>query len=362
MEENIKRVFGAFSVEGAPVHADPIKTGHINTTFRIRTDEGGSYILQQINTDVFPDPEAVIDNKVRVAAHIKEKRTHFSPAELERRTLRFFRTRSGGYLHRDDAGGCWNLLNYIEDSRVYLRSPNAKVAREAGRAIGRFLKDTEDLDPASLSVTIPGFHSMALRYAQFDKAVSSGSEERKQEAGDLIERALGLRSEMQTLERRISEGRIPPRVTHNDTKISNVLFSENDEALCMIDLDTVMPGVVHFDFGDAVRTICNKGDEDERDIANVGFDTGYFEAFVKGFLGDSGIVLAPSEMECLAFSSQVMTFIVGLRMLTDYLNDDIYFDTAYETHNLVRARSQFRLADLIGERLGEMEQIVSRNR
>lgn len=362
MEENIKRVFEAFDVEGAPVRSDPIKTGHINQTFLIRTDKGGSYVLQQINSRVFPDPEAVIGNKVRVAGHIAAKRAHLPPGEFCRKVLRFFETRSGGYLHRDKEGGCWNLLNYIEDSRVFLKTPNSRIAHEAGRAIATFLKDTEDLDPSTLNVTIPRFHSMALRYSQFDAAAASGTAERKREAAGLIERALELRSEMQSLERRINEGRIPARVTHNDTKISNVLFAEDDEALCMIDLDTVMPGVVHFDFGDAVRTICNKGDEDEKDIANVGFDIGYFEAFVEGFFGDSGIVLTPAEVEGLAFSSQVMTFIVGLRMLTDYLNNDIYFDTAYETHNLVRARSQFRLAYLIGERLGEMEGIVSRFR
>ncbi|HUF03143.1 MAG TPA: aminoglycoside phosphotransferase family protein [Aridibacter sp.] len=360
MEEHIKRAFESFEIEGAPIQADPIKTGHINQTYLIRTDLGGLYILQQINSRVFLDPEAVIENKVRVAAHIAGKRGHLPPEEFGRRVLRFFDKRSGGYLHRDDAGDWWNLLNYIEDSRVYLKTPNAKVAREAGKAIGIFLRDTEDLDPDSLNVTIPRFHSMALRYAQFDEAVASGSDERKREAEELIEGAFALRSEMQSLERRVNEDRIPTRVTHNDTKISNVLFSENDEALCMIDLDTVMPGVVHFDFGDAVRTICNKGDEDEKDIANVGFDLGFFEAFVEGFLGDSGIVLTPSEIEGLAFSSQVMTFIVGLRMLTDFLNNDVYFDTAYETHNLVRARSQFRLADLIGERLEEMEEIVAK--
>ncbi|MCO6512326.1 MAG: aminoglycoside phosphotransferase family protein [Aridibacter famidurans] len=360
MELHIKRVFEAFAAEGAPVQADPIKTGHINQTFVVRTDAGGSYVLQQINGRVFPDPEAVIDNKVKVASHIAAKRAGLPEQEFRRRALRFFETRSGGFLHKDPEGGFWNLLNYIEDSRVYLRTPNSKVAREAGRAIATFLKDTEDLDPSALNVTIPRFHSMSLRYSQFDEAVASGSDERKSEAEDLIGRAFELRSEMLSLERRVSEGLIPLRVTHNDTKISNVLFSEDDEALCMIDLDTVMPGVVHYDFGDAVRTICNKGDEDEQDVANVGFDLEYFEAFVKGFFRDSGLDLRSGEAEGLAFSSRVMTFIVGLRMLTDYLNNDIYFDTAYETHNLVRARSQFRLADLIGERLGEMEEIVSR--
>lgn len=360
MEYRIRSVFGQFEVEGAPINTVPIKSGHINETYLIRTDAGGSYILQRINHTVFRDPEAVIENKIRVAAHIAEKRRHLPEPEFRRRVLRFHPTREGGHLHRDADGNFWNLLDYIENSSVYLRNPNAKVACEAGKALGGFLRDTEDLDPASLNVTIPRFHSMSLRYSQFDEALAAASDERKELAADFIDTAQELRSEMRSLEKSVEEGRIPFRVTHNDTKISNVLFSENDEALCVIDLDTVMPGVVHFDFGDAVRTICNKGDEDERDISRVGFDLSYFESFVTGFLGESGIRLSAEEIEGLAFSSRVMTFIVGLRMLTDFLNNDIYFDTAYETHNLVRARSQFRLAHLIGERLDEMEAIIGR--
>lgn len=360
VEFEINGVFTEFDVEGVPVETVPIKSGHINQTFLIRTDLGGSYILQRINHHVFPDPEAVIENKILVARHIAEKRSGLPEGEFLRRVLRFFPTRSDGPLHRDQEGNFWNLMNYIENSSVYLRTPNSKVAFEAGKAFGGFLMDTEDLDPDVLKETIPGFHSMSLRYSQFDEAYENASKSRKELAESQIREARHLRERMHGLERRIAEGTLPLRVTHNDTKISNALFSDDDEALCVIDLDTVMRGVVHFDFGDAVRTVCNRGEEDEHDLSKVDFDMTYFESFTRGFLGESGLTLSDQELEGLAFSAQVMTFIVGLRMLTDFLNNDIYFDTAYEIHNLVRTKCQFRLAELIGKRLDQMEDVVRR--
>lgn len=358
MEYKIKSVFASFAVEGAPVETVPIKSGHINQTFLIRTDRGGAYILQRINHHVFPDPAAVISNKILVAHHIAEKRKDLPQDEYGRRVLRFFESDEGGHLFRDDEGNFWNLMNYIENSSVYLRTPNSRVAFEAGKAFGGFLRETEDLEPDSLVETIPGFHSMSLRYSQFDEALENATKTRKELAAHQIWEARHWRKRMHELEERIGEGLIPLRVTHNDTKISNALFSSDDTALCVIDLDTVMRGVVHFDFGDAVRTVCNRGEEDEQDLSNVGFDMTYFESFTNGFVRESGLELGDGELDGLAFSAQVMTFIVGLRMLTDFLNNDIYFDTAYEMHNLVRAKSQFRLAELIGKRLDEMEEFV----
>lgn len=358
MEFQINRVFRQFSKPGKILEYEPIKSGHINHTFYVGTDSGDRYILQQINHHVFLDPEGVISNKIAVANHIARKRSDLSPEELARHVLTFYKTHNGSYLLKDAEGNFWNLMRYIRDSKVYLRTPNRKVAFEAGKAFGGFLRDTEDLDPDTLFETIPRFHSMSLRYDQFDAALAKANSKRLKQAEEQIAFAEASREEMKSLEARVLAGDIPLRVTHNDTKISNALFSDDDEALCVIDLDTVMRGVVHFDFGDSIRTICNSGDEDEKDLEKVGFNMEYFKAFVEGFLGESGLRLQESEIEGLAFSSKVMTFIVGLRMLTDFLNNDVYFDTAYDTHNLVRARCQFRLAELIEDRLGEMEAIV----
>lgn len=362
MESNISDIFREFDVPGKMIFSEPIKTGHINQTYFIRTDTGTEYVLQRINHRVFRDPTAVVRNKIEVSAHIAARHQGLPDEQLVRRVLRFYRTRSGDHLLKDEEGNFWNLLHYIHDSRVYLKTPNAKVAREAGKAVGGFLRDSEGLDPDSLAITIPRFHSMSLRFLQFDEALENAGADRIEQARPQIEFAEQVREEMQSLEARVDRGEVPVRVTHNDTKISNVLFSEEDDALCLIDLDTVMPGVVHFDFGDAVRTICNQGDEDESEVANVGFDVEYFEAFAKGFFGESGLELSDGELDGIASSPRVMTFIVGLRMLTDFLNNDVYFDTAYETHNLVRARAQFRLVELIGEHLDELQKIVDRSR
>lgn len=360
MEFDIKAIFDQFAVEGTLAEHSPIVSGHINDTFLIKTDKGQSYVLQRINHLVFADPAAVMENKILVSQHIESKLARLPDVEKQRRMLTFCETRSGEFIYRDQAGNFWNLSLYIEDSIVHMKTPEKSIAFEAGKAFGEFLAQTADLDPGRLHETLKDFHSMRLRYRQFDEACGKASDERVSNAKDLIDTANTLRDEMQQLERWISEGKIPFRVTHNDTKISNALFSTNGEALCVIDLDTVMRGVVHYDFGDAVRTICGSADEDEPDISKVGFSLEYFESFAAGFLGASGIRLSKAEVDGLALSGKIMSFIVGLRFLTDYLNNDVYFDTKYETHNLVRARNQFRLAALIDEHLETMQQIVVR--
>jgi hypothetical protein len=249
-------------------------------------------------------------------------------------------------------------MNYIEDSLVYLKSPNADIAFEAGKAFGSFLAMTSDLDPSLLHESLPRFHSMSLRYTEFERALTSASADRLTMASEMIESAHELRPEMHILEEWAAEGTIPVRVTHNDTKISNALFSKDGKALCVIDLDTVMPGIVHYDFGDSVRSICGTADEDEPEISEVEFNLEYYKSFVRGFVGASGLRLTEAETKGLARSGKVMTFIIGLRFLTDFLNNDIYFETKYDTHNLVRARNQFRLAGLIEKNLEAMNEIV----
>ncbi len=201
---------------------------------------------------------------------------------------------------------------------------------------------------------------MSFRYEQFDGSLKTADPARLEAAAEYIEIAQRVRAQMHRLEKWIGDDLIPFRVTHNDTKISNAFFSSAGKALCVIDLDTVMRGVVHYDFGDAVRTICSGADEDEPEESNIRFNAEYFEAFVEGFIGASRINLTETEASGLAIAAKIMTFIIGLRFLTDFLNNDVYFETKYDTHNLVRARNQFRLAGLIGERLDWMNETVMR--
>jgi len=358
MSTDIKNIFDHFEASGEFVDSSPIVSGHINATYLVKTDSDASYVLQRINHIVFERPEDVIANKITVSTHLRNKLKDSPESGSGSYVLNFLKSRSGEYLYRDEEGNFWNLMDYIENSRVYLKTPNRGIAFEAGLAFGRFLALTENLDPADVIETLPRFHSMSLRFEQFDEALHSASEQRKEEAAREIETAQGLRDEMLQLEESIDAGEIPVRVTHNDTKISNALFSNDGKALCVIDLDTVMSGVVHFDFGDAVRTICSSADEDEPDETKIDFSLEYFEAFVEGFVGESGIRLSETEIDGLPMSAKFMTFIVGLRFLTDFLNDDIYFDTKHDQHNLDRARSQFRRVELIGENLENMKEIV----
>ena len=354
MSDAVGSIYEKFVTSGSPVETTPIKSGHINDTFLIKTDREESFVLQRINSHVFTHPEAVVKNKVLIADHIRSK-----PDVNPENSIRFVRTKEGEFFVKDETGDAWNLMDYIRDSHVFLKAPNSNIAFEAGRIFGDFLAKTADIDPSLVSETLPRFHSMSLRYEQFRKALEKGNSERLETASEFVNQALSLESEMKILEDLIEGGEIPIRVTHNDTKISNALFSNDDHALCVIDLDTVMPGIVHFDFGDSVRSICSGADEDEKNLDAIRFNSEHFEAFVKGFMQTAGAVLTEKEVEGLALSCKIMTFIVGLRFLTDYLNEDIYFDTAYPEHNLIRARNQFRLVELMGENLAEMDRLVS---
>ncbi|MEZ5308535.1 MAG: aminoglycoside phosphotransferase family protein [Pyrinomonadaceae bacterium] len=350
----LEKIFGLFDTEFDFASGAPISTGHINDTFLITAECGRRFVLQRINHHVFPSPSDVMENKVKVSEHLKTKRVENS----ENRTLTFFKAKGGGFLATDETGNAWNLMLYIDGSRVHLKTPNALVAKEAGKAFGGFLRDTSDLNPALFSETLERFHSMSHRFEQYDAALANAKPERINRAADHIAYVREQRESMLILDRLTGEGAIPFRVTHNDTKISNALFSHDDKALCVIDLDTVMRGVVHYDFGDAVRTICSGADEDEPDESKIVFNMEYFRAFTDGFLGASGLELSERELETLALSAKIMTFIIGLRMLTDFLNNDIYFETKYEEHNLVRARNQFIFARLIEKNLPEMNAVV----
>ena len=234
---------------------------------------------------------------------------------------------------------------YIENSQTFDIVPNAEVAYEAGKLFGDFLSLTADLKASKLNVVIPGFHDMNHRFEQFDMAFQKATTERRLKAKELTDKVLFRKDEMLILQQLKSTGKISNRVTHNDTKISNALCSMDNKAICVIDTDTVMPGILHYDFGDAIRTICNTAAEDEADLNKVNFNFEYYEAYKKGFLEKFSNSMTQTEIKYLPLSVKTMIFIIALRFLTDYLNDDIYFKTEYKHHNLVRAKNQFHLIE-----------------
>ncbi len=356
---DLQKIFNQFDVADEFINASELGSGHINDTFLIQTESNYDYVLQRINHLVFPDVPSLVENKVLISRHLGKKFNYLSDDEIQKRVLTFIQTKSGANFLRDKEGNYWNLTVNIQGCKTYERVSSSKVAYEAGKLFGEFLHLTSDFDSSRLAEIIPNFHKMSFRFEQFDAALANASELRREKATELIDFANKRREEVQILEELIDDGKISLRATHNDTKISNALFSPEDEALCVIDTDTVMPGIVHFDFGDAVRTICNTGDEDESDLSKVRFNLEYFEEFTKGFIGELGGELSDVEAKHLAFSAKVMTFIVGLRMLTDFLQNDIYFRTSHEFQNLDRAKSQFKLVSEIEINLDEMETIVS---
>ena len=257
----------------------------------------------------------------------------------------FLPTRKGAYFYQDAFDNYWNLTYYIKDSISYDTVTDKEIAYEGGKLFGKFISQTSDFDAGQLVEIIPGFHDVPKRLIQFEKARDKACTERLEKAVSQIECVHSLQTEMVILQQLKDEGKIPTRVTHNDTKISNALFDRNNKGLCVIDTDTVMPGIVHNDFGDAIRTICNTAEEDEKDLSLVKFNVKYYEAYLKGFLEELQHSLSDLEIEFLPLGAKTIIFIMGLRFLTDYLAGDVYYKTSYAEHNLDRAKNQFKLIE-----------------
>ena len=243
-------------------------------------------------------------------------------------------------------------MGFIDKSVTHMTVPNEDVAYQGGRLLGQFLTLTNDFDATTLTEVIPNFHDMPFRYRQFEEALAKADKARVEKAKPYIELVHNSKEEMHILQNLKESGEIKMRVTHNDTKISNILFNKKEKGLCLIDLDTVMPGIVHYDFGDAIRTSCNTAAEDETNLDLVEFNLDYYNAYTKGFLKNMGDSLTPIELKYLPLGAKTMIFIIGLRFLTDYLNGDIYFKTKYDDHNLDRAKNQFKLLQSLSEKLG----------
>ncbi|NOR87415.1 MAG: phosphotransferase [Bacteroidales bacterium] len=343
--QKLKNIFQQFNCNGEFKAFTTLNSGHINDTYLIETasSEAPDYVLQRLNHQVFPNIPELMNNKVMVAEHMENSKDN------QYINLKFYRTNLGLYYYQDKEGNYWNLMDNIPDSKVLDKTENTQQAEEAGKAFGGFIDLLDDFDASKLYEVIKDFHKMSFRYQQFDKALKEAGEERKKKAAIWIEQVLESRDEMQKLEKLHEQGKIPLRVTHNDTKLSNILFDAHDKALAVIDWDTLMPGIVHYDFGDSVRTICSTATEDEQDLNKVKFNLDYYQAFRKGFLSKLKDKLSDLEIHHLPIAAQTITFIMGLRFITDYLNGDVYYKIKYPEHNLNRAANQFTLVKRMGE-------------
>lgn len=351
LAEKIEFVFEQFQHDGEFDSYGELASGHINDTYLIRTKEKPHFVLQRINHGVFKDVPGLIENKVAVSRHIQEKLKDLSKKKQKRRVLAFAKTNTGESYHKDEEGNYWNLMYFIDDSVTFETVKNEEIAYEGGRLLGQFLTLTSDFDASKLIEVIPKFHDMSFRYTQFEEALKIASKERLNKAKELIKLVEDYKAEMHIIQNLKESGAIKARVTHNDTKISNILFSTKNKGLCVIDTDTVMPGIVHYDFGDAIRTICNTAAEDETNLDLVEFNVEYYKAYTEGFLKKMKPFLSPLELEYLPLSAKTMMFIMALRFLTDYLNGDVYYKIKYPEHNFDRAKNQFKLIKSFSERI-----------
>jgi hypothetical protein len=302
------------------------------------------YILQRLNTGIFQDPEGLMANVRNVTGHIHAKLLATHPAEASRRVLTLVRTRDGG-SHLDDAElGFWRAYLFIERARTYDVLERPRQAFEAARAFGTFQALLADYDGPRLSETIPFFHHSRRRFEAFRAAVAADPLGRAREAAPAIDFALGREALVDTLLDLQASGAVPERITHNDTKLNNVMLDDaTGEGICVLDLDTVMPGLSLYDFGDMVRSACNPAAEDETDLAKVVARADIFEALAAGYLAGTAGALLPVERDHLAVAGQLLTFECGLRFLTDHLQGDTYFRLHRPGQNLDRARNQFAL-------------------
>lgn len=363
LAERIARIGDLFATNGEFLYGEELCNGHINTTYRAcyRTEDGTEerYILQRINDYVFKDPVMVMKNVEKVTRHISWKilRRRKSAAG---QTLTLYPARGGrNYIMLPEEGGMWRCYNNIEGTHTYDVVENTRQAYQAGFAFGSFQELISDMNPEDLRESIPDFHNTPKRYAALMDSVAADVMGRVAECKaelELIKEWAPMLSRLVDMQ---AKGELPTRITHNDTKINNVMLDEEtDCAVCVIDLDTVMPGLSLYDFGDMVRTATCTASEDEEDLSKVVMQMPFFESLAEGYLDAAHGFLTENEISQLAFSGWLITTEIGIRFLTDYLDGDKYFRVDKPGHNLIRARNQFALARSIYAALPAMEKYI----
>lgn len=352
-----------FALSGEILSASPYGSGHINDTYKVDVKPAGGprrYVLQRINHNVFRRPDELMANVERVCAHAYAKLKQAGVPDAERRTLRLLPTLTGKAWHIDAAGNRWRCYHFIEGATGHdvVRSPEQAYA--AAKSFGAFQSLLADLPGGRLLETIPDFHHTPARFARFQQALAQDAHGRAAASVPEIAFALARAHEVNVVVDALRDGTLPERVTHNDTKLNNVLLDDvTQDGVCVIDLDTVMPGSALYDFGDLVRTSTSPAAEDETDLSKVQMQFPMFAALVKGYLESTRGFLTPKERALLPFAGKLITFEIGLRFLTDWLEGDIYFKTKCPTHNLDRTRTQFKLVESIEDQLPAMQALIA---
>ena len=349
----MREILAAFCLKGKPVRCERHGNGHINETYFVRTDAPHDYILQRLNTQVFPDAEGLMRNVAAVTEHLR--RVCGDP----RRVLTLVKTAAGESFLRTQSGEVWRMFEFVSGGMCLDQAGSAEDMRQCGVAFGAFQRQLAGFPAQTLAEILPRFHDTPARFGQLRKAIEENRAGRLQSVRREVEEYLAHEAEADGLTRLHREGALPTRVTHNDTKLNNILLdAQTRTALCVVDLDTVMPGLAANDFGDAIRFGANTAGEDERDLSRVSLSLPYYEAFTRGFLGECGGSLTPLELDTLPLGAKLMTLECGARFLADYLNGDVYFRVSRPEHNLDRARTQLWLVRDMERKWDDMRRIA----
>ncbi len=357
MSTNLNEIAKQFQLEGVVAEVKALGEGFINDTFIIKTGAGSpNYILQRKNKKIFSPIPAMMENIQKVCLHIKEK-VVAAGGDPMREAMTVTPANDGKLYFLDEEDEYWAVCQFIDDTIAYEAAETPELAYAGGKGIGKFQSLVSDLKHP-LTDILPGFHNIRFRYKQWDEVIAKDPVGRKAEVAEEISWVESRREEMLNFWKLVEDGTIPTRVTHNDTKVNNILFDKKGDVLCVIDLDTVLNSTVLNDFGDAMRTYTNTGLEDDTNLDNVSMDMEIFKAFTKGYIEETKSFLTEKEVEYLAFSAKYITYEQVLRFLMDYIDGDNYYKTKSPDHNLVRARAQYKLLTSMEEQFDAMNVAV----
>jgi len=350
-------LFNQFRIEGNITVVEPFGNGHINDTFLATNSEGvPKYILQRINHHIFKDVDMLQNNIHIVTSHVREKLTASGESEIERKVLNFLPAKDDKFYHFD-GDSYWRVCLYIPGSSTY-EEVNPEYSFEAGKAFGRFQEMLSDIPEGTIGEIIPNFHNMEFRLLQFKEAIDANVAGRLAEAQELVNELLERSETFCIQEKLYREGKLKKRINHCDTKVNNILFDEAGKVLCVIDLDTVMPGFVLSDIGDFIRTGCNTGAEDDENLDRIQVDMEIFKAYTRGYMETARDFLSPLEIKMLPYGGRLLTYMQTVRFLTDYINGDIYYKIHSPKHNWQRSLAQFKFLRELEAKTSEMDEFM----
>lgn len=359
MEKNhLKDIVNLFAIEGTVSDIQPLGNGLINTTYHVVTegDDHPDYVLQHINNAVFPDVELLMNNILAVTSHIRGKLEQNGTDDIDRKVLSFIPIKGADKYYYRDGDDYWRVMVYIPRS-VTKSEVTAASSYEVGKTFGDFQSMLVDI-PVTLGETIKDFHNMEFRLEQMRDAVKADKAGRLAEVQEYVDELEKRADAMCEGERLYRQGKLSKRICHCDTKVDNMMFDEEGNVLCVIDLDTVMPNFIFSDFGDFLRSAANTGAEDDKDLDRVSFNMEIFKAFTQGYLETAGKFLTPVEIEHLPYAAALFPYMQTVRFLTDYINGDTYYKIKYPDHNLVRTKAQFRLLQSVERQTPDIVEFI----